>query len=93
MDKKTKMLNSDVPFFHISQAAKLLGITSDRLRTYEEEGLIKPYRINNSPTGKRLFTKYDIDYIFLIRKIIKLGVSIPALRILLFSSSIKSSDK
>ena len=93
MGVNLKVLDSKEPFFQISQAAKLLGITSDRLRTYEEEGLIKPYRVKGSLSGKRLFTQYDIDYIFLIRKIIKLGVSIPALRILLFSSTIKHSYK
>ena len=76
-------LKSDEPFYQISQAAKLLGITSDRLRTYEEEGLIKPYRTKNSKDGKRLFTEYDIEWLSMIRDLIKLGVSIPAIRLLL----------
>ena len=78
-------LKSDEPFYQISQVAKLLGITSDRLRTYEEEGLIKPYRTKHSKDGKRLFTKYDIEWLSMLRDLIKLGVSIPTIRILLLS--------
>ena len=48
------MIAKDEPFYQISQVSKLLGITSDRLRTYEEEGLIKPYRAKHTKDGKRL---------------------------------------
>ncbi len=75
----------DEPFYLINQAAKLIGITSDRLRTYEEEGLIKPHRITHTKYGKRLFTQYEIEWLEIIRELIKLGVSIPALRILITS--------
>ncbi|MBQ8460665.1 MerR family transcriptional regulator [bacterium] len=78
-------LNPSEPFYQISQAAKLLDITSDRLRTYEEEGLIKPYRTKQSKEGKRLFSKNDIEWLSMIRDLIKLGVSIPTIRILLLS--------
>lgn len=80
-----KNLEPNEPFYQISQAAKLLDITSDRLRTYEEEGLVKPYRTNNSKDGKRLFSQNDIDWLIIIRDLIKLGVSIPTIRILLIS--------
>ena len=73
------------PFYQISQAAKLLGVTSDRLRTYEEEGLIKPFRTKNSKDGKRLYSLNDIEWLARIRDLIKLGVSIPSIRILLIS--------
>ena len=82
-------LNPNEPFYQISQAAKLLDITSDRLRTYEEEGLIKPYRINSAAEGKRLFSQNDIEWLVLIRDLIKTGVSIPAIRILLVSQTPK----
>lgn len=78
-----KNLEPNEPFYQISQAAKLLGITSDRLRTYEEEGLIKPFRTTHSKDGKRLFSQNDIDWLVMIRDLIKLGVSIPTIRILL----------
>lgn len=76
-------IQANEPFYQISQAAKLLGITSDRLRTYEEEGLVKPYRTTNTKTGKRLFSKNEIEWLTMVRDLIKLGVSIPAIRILL----------
>lgn len=76
-------LNPDEPFYQISQAAKLIGVTSDRLRTYEEEGLIRPYRTKDSKDGKRLFSQNDIEWLSGIRDLIKLGVSIPTIRILL----------
>ncbi len=78
-------LNSNEPFYQISQAAKLLGITSDRLRTYEEENLITPFRTKQSKDGKRLFSQDDIEWLSMIRDLIKLGVSIPTIRILLVS--------
>ena len=78
-----QQLQPNEPFYQISQASKLLGITSDRLRTYEEEGLIKPYRTKHSKDGKRLFSPNDIEWLIMIRDLIKLGVSIPTIRILL----------
>ena len=86
-----KNLKSNEPFYQISQAAKLLNITSDRLRAYEEEGLIKPYR-TQAVDGKRLFSQNDIDWLMLVRDLIKLGVSIPAIRILL-SAKIQRNSK
>lgn len=80
-----KQLNPNEPFYQISQAAKLLGITTDRLRTYEEEGLIKPFRTKHSKDGKRLFSMNDIEWLTMIRDLIKLGVSIPTIRVLLCS--------
>lgn len=83
-----KQLKKDEPFYLINQAAKLVGITSDRLRTYEEEGLIKPHRITHTKYGKRLFTPLEIEWLTTIRELISLGVSIPAIRLFL-SSEIK----
>ena len=78
-------IQANEPFYQISQASKLLGITSDRLRTYEEEGLIKPFRTKHSKDGKRLFSQNDIEWLTMIRDLIKLGVSIPTIRILLIA--------
>ncbi|MCQ2738626.1 MAG: MerR family transcriptional regulator [bacterium] len=94
-----QQIEASEPFYQISQAAKLLGITSDRLRTYEEEGLIKPYRTKHSQDGKRLFSQNDIEWLTMIRDLIKLGVSIPAIRILLVAkfpannTKLKEKDK
>ncbi len=73
----------DEPFYQISQVSKLIGITSDRLRTYEEEGLIKPYRAKQTKSGKRLFSMEEIEWLEIIRELIKLGVTIPVIRIFL----------
>ena len=81
-----QQLKADEPFYQINQAAKLIGITSDRLRTYEEEGLIKPYRTKNTKDGKRLFSNNDIEWLTMIRDLIKLGVSIPSIRVLMRAS-------
>ncbi len=81
----------DEPFYLINQAAKLVGVTSDRLRTYEEEGLVKPHRITHTKYGKRLFTQYEIEWLEEIRELIKLGVSIPAIRIFLSSKIVPNT--
>jgi len=47
--------------------------------------LIKPHRITHTKFGKRLFTSQDIEWLETIRELIKLGVSIPAIRVLLSS--------
>ena len=80
------------PFYLINQAAKLVGITSDRLRTYEEEGLIKPHRITHTKYGKRLFTQHEVEWLEIIRELIKLGVSIPAIRVFLTSKIIPNKQ-
>ncbi len=82
--KMTKIAK-DEPFYQISQVSKLIGITSDRLRTYEEEGLVKPYRSGGIKSGKRLFSLEEIEWLEIIRELIKLGVTIPVIRILLTS--------
>ena len=93
------IIKNDEPFYQISQVAKLLGITSDRLRTYEEEGLIRPHRTSNSQTGKRLYSLNEIEWLKIIRELIKLGVTIPLIRILLYSDikyntkSLREKDK
>lgn len=71
------------PFYQISQVSKILGVTCDRIRAYEEEGLIKPKRTNNSENGKRLYSQEDIEWLEIIRELIKLGVTIPVIRIFL----------
>lgn len=76
-----KNIKEDTPFYPISMAAQLIGISPDRLRTYEEENLIKPYR---NDKGKRLFSQNDINYLICLRKFIReYGISIKGLNLLL----------
>ena len=93
------ILAKDVPFYQISQVSKLLGITSDRLRTYEEEGLIRPFRAKHTKDGKRLFTLEEVEWLEILRELIKMGVTIPMIRILIYSDlkikreNLKDKDK
>jgi len=80
-------ISKDKPFYPISMAAEILGISPDRLRGYEEEGLIKPYRVkkvSEKQRGeKRLFSQDDIEWVGLLRELIQNGVSIPALKVII----------
>lgn len=93
------ILAKDVPFYQISQVSKLLGITSDRLRTYEEEGLVRPFRAKHTKDGKRLFTLEEVEWLEILRELIKMGVTIPMIRILIYSDlkikreNLKDKDK
>lgn len=67
----------------ITQTAKLLGITTDAIRFYEKEGLIKPKREPHSN-----YRYYEWEYIRLLIFIAfyrKLDVSIPEIKLLLTS--------
>ena len=48
-----------------SEAATKLGLTKDGLRYYEKEGLLPPIARNKS--GHRIYSEFDIEWIFLIR--------------------------
>ena len=47
------------------EAAKKLGMTKDGLRYYEKEGLLPD--IQRDPSGNRMYSEADIDWIYLIR--------------------------
>lgn len=71
--------------FSISQTAKMLGITTDAIRLYEKEGLIKPKR--NEYNNYRYYDTSQVRLLTFIAFYRKLGVSIPEIRALLTSSS------
>lgn len=92
-----KKVKKDEPFYPISMAADLLGITADRLRTYEEEGLIKPHRVKTGSKKvrgyKRLYSKNELEWIENVRELIKSGITISAIKIILsILPYIKSKD-
>lgn len=60
------MIDDNTPIFKVSQVAKHLNISSDRLRTYDEEKLVLPLRENNV----RLYSNNDIAWLENLRKII-----------------------
>lgn len=64
------LINKDKPFYTITQVAELLDMSADRLRTYDEENLVFPFR--RLKDKKRLYSEMDIEWIrdvrFLISK-------------------------
>ncbi|MBR1754362.1 MerR family transcriptional regulator, partial [bacterium] len=75
-------IDKDKPFYNVSQVAEILGITPDRLRTYDEEGLISPYRVQKDK--KRLYSQTDIEWLQNCRTLIKKKkIGIYALKVIL----------
>jgi DNA-binding transcriptional MerR regulator/GGDEF domain-containing protein len=58
----------------ISQAAELFGITENKLRDWEEYGLLNPLR-PGGPKGRRLYTPTELDKLAIIRELIDAGFS------------------
>ena len=63
------MIKNDTPIFKVSQVAKHLNMSADRLRTYDEELLVMPTRENKV----RLYSNNDIAWLENLREIIKKG--------------------
>lgn len=61
------MIPDEKPILKVGQVAKYLNITSDRLRTYEEEKLIIPTRENMV----RLYSNFDVEWLEDLRSLIK----------------------
>ena len=61
------MIENDTPAFKVSQVAKHLDLSADRLRTYDEEKLVLPFRENNV----RLYSNYDIEWLEYLRDLIR----------------------
>ena len=51
----------DEPLLTTSIVAKRLGITPDRLRTYDTEKLINTQRVKTGKVQKRLYSLYDVE--------------------------------
>lgn len=64
------LVDKDKPFYSIVQVSELLGISADRLRTYDEQNLVYPSRRKSDK--KRLYSELDIEWLkdvrFLISK-------------------------
>lgn len=61
------MIEDNTPVFKVSQVAKHLNMSADRLRTYDEERLVMPTRENKV----RLYSNNDIAWLENLREIIK----------------------
>lgn len=62
------LIDKDKPFYSVVQVAEILGITADRLRTYDEEQLIFPIR--REKDNKRLYSELDIEWLKDVRDLI-----------------------
>src|SRR5215468_4874903 len=56
----------------ISQAAELFSVTENKLRDWEEYGLLNPLR-PSGPKGRRLYTPTELDKLAIIRELIDAG--------------------
>lgn len=61
-------INKEKPFYNVTQVSEILGISADRLRTYDEEGLVLPER--HGKFNKRLYSELDIEWLQDVRTII-----------------------
>lgn len=62
------LIDKNKPFYSVVQVAEILGISADRLRTYDEQKLISPSR--RSKDNKRLYSEIDIEWLRDVRNLI-----------------------
>lgn len=62
------LIDKNKPFYSVVQVAEILGISADRLRTYDEQKLIYPTR--RPKDKKRLYSEVDIEWLQNIRDLI-----------------------
>lgn len=65
---KIMLIDKDKPFYSVVQVAEILGITADRLRTYDEQQLVFPTR--REKDNKRLYSELDIEWLKDVRILI-----------------------
>ena len=70
-DKKT------VSLYFISVASTLYGIHPQTIRTYEEKGLIKPYRTKG---GTRRYSQEDVDKLIQIANLSQRGINLDGVK-------------
>ena len=76
--------SKDKPLLTTSVVANMLGITPDRLRTYDAEKLIKTHRIKTGEVQKRLYSQYDVEWLQGLRILVKTHkMSISSIKFLL----------
>ena len=72
-DKKT------ISLYFISVASTLSGIHPQTIRTYEEKGLIKPYRTKG---GTRRYSQEDVDKLIQIASLSQRGIKLEGIKII-----------
>ena len=65
--------------YFISVAATLSGIHQQTIRTYEQKGLIKPFRTGG---GTRRYSQEDIDKLIQIQNLSQRGINLDGIKII-----------
>lgn len=77
-------VNENDAIYPISVAAKLVGLSTHRLRAYDKAGLITPHRSepkgNKIKDGRRFYSNNDIERLQDIKFLIDNGFSVLALK-------------
>ncbi len=70
---------SSTAIYFISVASTLSGIHQQTIRTYEEKGLIKPFRTGG---GTRRYSQNDIDKLIQIQDLSQRGINLDGIKII-----------
>ena len=70
---------SSTAMYFISVASTLSGIHQQTIRSYEEKGLIKPYRTGG---GTRRYSQSDIDKLIQIQDLSQRGINLDGIKII-----------
>jgi MerR family transcriptional regulator/heat shock protein HspR len=70
---------SSTAIYFISVASTLSGIHQQTIRTYEEKGLIKPYRTGG---GTRRYSQNEIDKLIQIQDLSQRGINLDGIKII-----------
>lgn len=74
----------DTPLLTTGVVARILGITPDRLRTYDTEKLISTHRVATGQVQKRLYSQNDVEWLQSLRILVKdYKMSISSLKFIL----------
>ncbi|HGY56744.1 MAG TPA: MerR family transcriptional regulator [Caldithrix abyssi] len=75
------MIDKYSPVFSISVVAKMINVSVQTVRLYEEKGLILPYKSNK---GTRKYSLHDVNRLKIIRRMITTqGLNLNGVRLLL----------
>jgi MerR family transcriptional regulator/heat shock protein HspR len=71
------MTESTDAVYIISVAAELVGMHPQTLRTYEQKGLVEPFR---TPGGTRRYSMEDVERLQLIQELSNAGVNLEGIK-------------
>lgn len=71
------MKDSTDAVYIISVAAEIVGMHPQTLRTYEQKGLVEPFR---TPGGTRRYSRADVERLQLIQELSSAGVNLEGIK-------------